>query len=79
MLILYFENSKKGYKEETLRIRKLFIINFYYKVKYYAILSNYSHLRLNIKINSFLDNHGDLDYLIIIYYKGYSDPNNNNA
>ena len=79
VLILYFEDSDTGFKDEALRIGELFAIDFHYEVEYYAIPSDHSHRRLDTKINSFLDDHGDPDHLMIIHYGGHGDPNDDNT
>ena len=79
VLVLYFEDSETGYKEEALRVGELFEVDFHYAVEYYAIPSNHSHRRLDSKINSFLDDHGDPDHLMIIHYGGHGDPNDDTA
>lgn len=79
VLVLYFEDSDTGFKEEALRVGELFAIDFHYEVEYYAIPSDHSHRRLDTKINAFLDDHGEPDHLMIIHYGGHGDPNDDNA
>ena len=79
VLILYFEDSDDGFKEEALMVGKLFELDFHYEVEYYPIPSHHSHLRLDTKINAFLNDHGEPDHLMIIHYGGHGDPNDDGA
>ena len=79
VLILYFEDSETGFKKEARMIGELFAIDFHYEVEYYAIPSDHSHLRLDTKINAFLNDHGEPDHLMIIHYGGHGDPNDDDA
>ena len=74
VLVLYFEDSEIDFKNEALQVGGLFAVDFHYAVEYYAIPSDHSHRRLDTKINSFLDDHGDPDHLMIIHYGGHGDP-----
>ena len=79
VLVLYWEEGDHlGFKKEAYEIGELFATHFHYDIEYYEIPSNKSHMELDKKINSFLDDHGGPDYLTIFYYGGHGDPDNEN-
>lgn len=74
VLVIYWQDSDTpGFKEEAYRIGELFSNDFNYDVEYFAIPLENSHRRLDTKINSFLEDHGDPDRLMIIHYGGHGD------
>lgn len=80
VLILYWEDSDNaGFQEEAIRIGELFEKDFLYNVDYYAIPSINSHRRLDTKINTFFDEHEGPDHLMIIYYGGHGDADDDHG
>lgn len=80
VLVLYWQKGDMpGFKEEAHEIGELFATDFHYDVEYFEIPSDRSHMKLDMKINSFLDAHGDPDHLMIIHYGGHGDPNDENS
>lgn len=80
VLVLYWKDGDMpGFKDEARQVGELFAVDFHYGVEYYEIPSDNSHRRLDTKINSFLDDHGDPDHLMIIHYGGHGDPDDDNS
>ena len=74
VLVLYWqEGDLSGFKREAYEIGELFETNFHYDIEYYEIPSDNSHMELDKKINSFLDDHGGPDHLMILHYGGHGD------
>lgn len=79
-LLLYWQVSiEPGFEAEAHMLGELFAKGFNYHVDYFQIPMEISHGRLDAKINSLLDDHEDPDHLLIIYYGGHGDPNNDGA
>ena len=77
VLVLYWqEGDLPGFKKEAYEIGELFATHFHYDIEYYEIPSNNSHMELDKKVNSFLDDHGGPDHLMIFHYGGHGDPDN---
>ena len=79
VLVLYWQDGERSFQDEAHRVGELFAVDFHYEVEYYEIPSDNSHRRLDTKINSFLDDHGDPDHLMIIHYGGHGDADDDNA
>ena len=80
VLVLYWqEGDISGFEDEAREIGELFRNEFRYNVEYFAIPFKDSHRRLDIKINAFLDDHGDPHHLMIIHYGGHGDPDNKSS
>jgi hypothetical protein len=77
VLALYWEDADHpGFKEEAYQLGAVLSNDFQYDVLYYAIPTEQSHVELDTRINLLLKYHGHLDHLLIIYYSGHGDPNN---
>ena len=80
VLLLYWQDAdNSGFKQEADELGTTFRADFRYTVHHYAIQSEKSYLRLKSTISTFLVDHGGPDTLLIIYYGGHGDENNNRA
>ena len=80
VLVIYWEDGDiAGFKQEAHDIADLFERSFFYNVAFFAIPSKDSHRKLDIRINSFLDEYGHQDHLMIVHYGGHGDPNDANT
>ena len=76
VLMFYWEESDhEGFEEEARSLGEFFSGDFHFEVDYYAIPSEQSHVKLDTRINLLLNECGHRDHLIIIYYGGHGDPN----
>ncbi|KAL9614267.1 MAG: hypothetical protein Q9167_001223 [Letrouitia subvulpina] len=77
VLALYWEQADHpGFQQEARSLGALFSKRFHYDVDYFPIPSANSHVELDTRINLLLKQRGHLDHLLIIYYGGHGDPNN---
>ena len=75
-LLFYWEESDHaGFEKEARSLGELFSNDFHFEVDYYAIPSEQSYIKLDTRINLLLSDRGHQDHLIIIYYGGHGDPN----
>lgn len=80
VLMFYWEESDyEGFEEEARSLGELFSGDFHFEVDYYTIPSKQSHVRLDTRINLLLNECGHRDHLIIIYYGGHGDPNDDDG
>lgn len=78
VLALYWQDADHpGFQQEARSLGRLFSKKFHYDVDYFAIPSANSHVELDTRINLLLQQRGHLDHLLIIYYGGHGDPDNN--
>ena len=78
VLALYWEDGDDpGFKEEAHTLGDVFSVDFRYNVRYYAIPTEQSHVELDTRINLMLKYQGHPDHLLILYYAGHGDPNDN--
>ena len=74
VLVLYWQDGDHpGFKKEAYQIGELFANYFHYDIQYYEIPSDNSHIALDKEINSFLEDHGGPDQLMIFHYGGHGD------
>ena len=75
-LLIYWEDGDDvGYKQEAGDVHAIFRQDFHFEVEYYAIPTRKSFLELDKRINLLLKSCGFEDNLIIMYYGGHGDPN----
>ena len=80
VLMIYWEESDHdGFEEEARSLGKVFSDELHFEVDYYAIPSKQSHIKLDMRINSLLDECGHRGHLIIIHYGGHGDPNDDDG
>lgn len=80
VLAIYWEDGDvPGFEEEARQITHFFKESFNFGVDIFAIPSDKCHMKLDIRINTLLDDHGYEDHLIIIHYGGHGDPDDDPA
>ena len=75
-LLLYWEDGDhKGFQKEAETLGEVFTTEFRFEVGFFAIPTEQSHISLDKRINLLLTEYGKSDNLLIVYYGGHGDPN----